>query len=253
MKYIKQHRLIQESRKGRTQSISLEDSISIFKNNCSDYDYKSPVIFRGIRNAHSIGEYNVIKPKEHKREGGYSNTTYLNLIDGSESWEKYPNRRESIICSTSKVVAGSFGAVYVVIPFDNAKFGVCPSYDFQQSFVDFRSMFGFNLHNIDSFLNIRYGATYDEIKKMILSGDYNSVELSSAYQQHISDNNISNEEIFKHILELTAPDRNGFKVVSQSELVNGDNLGHEAWTDSNCLLIKSTHYNNFLLEAGVEI
>lgn len=253
MKYIRRHKLIQENRKGRTQKInSLNDICTIFKNNCTEYDYKYPIIYRGISNPKGLGEYAVISPSKYKRDAAYSNTTYLNLIDGSESWEDYPNRRESIICSTSRTTSSSFGDVYVVIPFDGAEFGVCNDYDFQHCFEHFYRNFGFRLHNLDSFLNIKFNATYEEIRNIIENEEYNTDLFSDSYKTYIRENNINGKEIFADMLKFTSPDINGFKISTQTEMEKGDNFGHEVWTNSDCLLVKAPYYKRFLRTIGVD-
>ena len=91
-----------------------------------------------MRDANELYDYyTIVRPSSATREAGFSNTTYLNIIDDSEMWSEYPDRRKSIICSTSDDISKSFGRLYVVIPTDNAKFGVCPDYDFQQCFDKF--------------------------------------------------------------------------------------------------------------------
>lgn len=254
MKYIKRQ-LISENYKGRSNNVSIENAISIFKENCSDYDFKAPKIYRGIRHTKKLGKFAVVSPSEYKRMGGYSNTTYLNLIDGSDAWKDYPKRRESIICSTSETTAHSFGRTYIVIPYNNAIFGVCPSYDFQVCFSDFSKIFGFKLHRLDNLFLGNSSRVYDynEIKKKIEEKDINMVEFSYAYKQHIIDNNISGRQIFNHMLELSAPERNNFKIVHQSdiEVHNLFTLGRELWTDSDCLLIDSSYYDKFLEQVGI--
>lgn len=233
--------------------ISLDEAVSIFRQNCSNHDFEAPIVYRGIRHHKMMdGQYALVKPGEYNREGGFSNTTYLNLIDGSEEWNDYPKRRKSIICSTSPTIARSFGEVFVVIPFDNAKFGICPSYDFQQCFDAFYKIFGFRLHNINMFFDIldHDGISYDEIKNRLKNKKYYS---SGTYATHIRNNNISGEEVFNHVLELISPEKNGFRIGTQSDLERGDNLGYEVWTDSNAILIKSMYYREFLKAIDVDL
>jgi len=254
MKYIKQQSIIKEHN-GRSVELFLDDAIKIFKTKCSDYNIDNTTIYRGIRTSMRT-PYLEVSPKKYKRSAGYSNTTYLNFIDGSESWSSYPKRRESIICSTSDSTADAYGDLYVVIPFNGAKFGVCPSDDFQNSFDVFTRRFGLKIYQLDElFYDSGDGVyEYNEIKQKIETGDYNKVTLSYSYKQYKSENEISDEDMFKEILECSSPEKNGFNISSVSEIKEIPNKnenpseGNEVWTDFDCLLIHYDYYHKFLEE-----
>jgi len=255
MKYIKRQRLLE----GRREKMELEDAVKFFKEHCTQYNPKLTTIYRGIKGADYLHDYyNVIKPSEYIRSAGHSNTTYLNIIDNSESWKNYPKRRKSIICSTSRDVAHFYGEVHVVIPVNNSNFDVCPDYDFQKCFDNFNIKFGTPIYRVDEmFDSNKEGYSYEDFKRMMISNEYNPVEFSFDYRQYVSENNLTGEDIYNEMIENISPTNNGFKTFRYNgsrdiSTLNDIRLldSNEVWTSDDCLLITETRYKGFLEAVG---
>lgn len=257
MKYIKRHKLIE----GRSQNVELSEVIKFYKERCTQYNPKLNIIYRGVRDDKELyNSYAIVKPSEHERSAGYSNTTYVNIIDNLESWSDYPKRTKSIICSTDRGVSKCYGEVYVVIPTDNAHFGVCPYYDFQQCFKKFSSKFGIGIYRINELLgNRESGYSFEEFKYAMKSGDFNQVELSFDYRQYMSENKLSGIDVMNEMFEMLSPNVNEFRTFDydgKTDISNLDKIqfldSNEVWTSDDCILIKAMYYRQFLREIGVD-
>lgn len=257
MKYIKRHKLLE----GRSVSVELEEAIKFFRERCTQYNPKLSIIYRGVRDSKELYDnYTIVKPSEHIREAGHSNTTYLNIIDNLDSWSEYPKRRKSIICSTAKEVAKSFGEPYVVIPTDNALFGVCPDYDFQSCFNEFNQKFGIPIYRIDELFGYKKeGYSFEEFKKKMINDEYNQVEFSFKYRQYVSDNNLIGVDILEDMFEYISPEKNKFRLFKYDGISDISNLNkikyldsNEVWTSDDCILVKAIYYKTFLRKIGVD-
>lgn len=125
MKHITQFKIFEN--KTRTIPLTEEEFLDIIKKNCTQFNFKNDMLYRGCG---EIGEYALYKEAERKGTygGGYS---YKDFFDQRKD---YPvPRYKSIIGSTSPIHAGVFGqvndSVYLVIPFDNSKIIICPKVD----------------------------------------------------------------------------------------------------------------------------
>lgn len=109
-------------------------------------------IYRGLRGRHFM-DFMEVTPSKSVRRSANEKTNIYNLLvsDILDNWSGYPKRSKSAICSTNKTTAASFGKIYVVIPQNNAYFGICPADDFWMSFdntfeeYDISSMNAFSL------------------------------------------------------------------------------------------------------------
>ncbi len=118
----------------RSEEISLEKAIELFRFNCSDYDPSLNKIYRGNENFFESA-FKLSNPQNFVRKSA-NTTNYCTLIlELLDSWKPYPRRSRSLICSSRKWGADVFGNTRdLVIPFNNSKIGICPSGDFWQGF-----------------------------------------------------------------------------------------------------------------------
>lgn len=93
------------------------------------------VIYRGTPK--SIDVYLVDPTTVERVAANTSNYTNL-LVSNLPSWQQYPKRNRSLICTTSYTIANAYGGTgtYVVLPFGNPTIGICPSLDFWDGFND---------------------------------------------------------------------------------------------------------------------
>lgn len=232
-------KFILESKSGRTQKIDEFEAKELLQQ--SSYNPDLVPIYRGVRKYNQ--DYGIVDPSKHLRKAGYSNTSYLNFFDNSPYWEDYPKRRKSIICTTSSRTAryfsekitkkyNNYGDVYRVIPLDvKPIFGICPTFDFQESFDNVTRELGRGIYNIQMIITDggRSSTTlsYPELKTLAKVYDFD----------------------FENLLKITAPEKNDFQCLPYSEMTF-DKFGTypnlEVWTESKSLLIKVGKESNFL-------
>ncbi len=125
----------------RSKELSKEDFLELLSNNCTQYSFDNTQIYRGVRSGRSIysdrggkGDFLYMNPVGKKRLSIENENIHTFCMDNLPVWKEYPKRSESLIGITSLEGSKMYGEVYVVIPFDNSKIGVCPSYSIWSSF-----------------------------------------------------------------------------------------------------------------------
>ncbi len=237
----------------RSKQISLEEAVSIFEENCFDFDFENSVpIFRGITDLEK--GYYLSNPKAFKRVSKNTSNTYTHLMDKLPKWSSYPKRSESLICSLSYRTAQNFsdnGTASLVIPFDNSKIGVCPESDLWDSFgktlprdwdlSSFNSSLGEflaeqNKKSIDltademwEFFQLpEIESQFEDWKKDFLHHPFNRPPVEALKKNDFL-------SIFEFILD---PEINDFRVFTTKnfdyDLADSD---LEVWTDGPCLVI----------------
>lgn len=101
-------------------------------------------MFRGVSNRerNSIKNFKILKPGLRVTAGGVKRNLYTRLLsDILPSWQDFPPRNRSFVCSTSSGYALNYTGkepkydnVYVVLPKNGAKIGVCSTVDIWTSF-----------------------------------------------------------------------------------------------------------------------
>ena len=106
---------------------------------------KGNSIYRGLRQTNSKFIY--VRPSQTERTSKNTKNIYTALMDILPSWQGWPRRSRSVICSDSTEYAGGYagpseqyssdtklGALYAVLPKDGAKIAVCSQQDIWYSF-----------------------------------------------------------------------------------------------------------------------
>jgi hypothetical protein len=98
-----------------------------YKDAIDDYIKEQKFIYRGMKNS-----YPVIFADGSKLDRKAANTSnYVNkLTEVLPSWQNWPKRTKSFICSGEHSSADGYGWVYHVIPLENQKIGSCGTNDF---------------------------------------------------------------------------------------------------------------------------
>lgn len=228
----------------RSKNVSKEIILEELKS-CSDYlsipAEERTLLYRGKE----IKEpYQIIDPKSKIRVGkGQHNKDYFNaLTDVALDKLNLPRRDQSLIVTTDKHTARDYGDIYIVIPKNGARFVVCPDSDFWLCFSDLLedlTVGGLNIELEDSAKKLRiknpdYKIVIDKLGEAFLEGKYifmNDDEILKDFKfGKLSDFLISNiENIIKEWHVIEAKDLKG---------INGS---FEAWTDSECLLIREDY------------
>ena len=122
--------------------------------NALDIDQVHP-IFRG---AYSIGKetevggktesiiYTEVLGRHEARTSKTENSLFLSFVSESPIWNGIPKRTYSTFCTPSTEMAADFGAIWLIIPYDNNKIAVMST-----DFNDFEPN-DFSMHNIGKML-----------------------------------------------------------------------------------------------------
>lgn len=263
MKYIKTY----EDRKYKTLSRRkhLKGKVEMLVNEYAPWydlsDYET-AIYRGVKNkdGRKINQdIYTIDPSSYNRLSPDTNNLHNIIIDNSKYWIDYPNRKNSIICTTSIDYASSFGDVYRIIPLrKNSLFGSCEESDI---FYCFHSLKYIN-DNIDNpkdlekylgnIFNMPVGRinSYEELSRLLtkenFNDDYKEEETIFGMTMYEFDEIVKKYGSYLDYLEyLMQPEKNGFNLFNYSQNEENPifikNHSHEVWTDSKCLLVREDY------------
>lgn len=261
-----------------TTSISLTKAIDIFKNCEYPQFLTGNNIYRGIR---KFDPYMYATPKRTVRYSANTTNFYTELIDILPSWSDWPKRSQSLICASTSFIAEDYGDVYYVIPIKNTNIGICSRPDFWDSFPNLNvrmDIFNDILEDIYSTLavvftkiikqenismkwfNSLFNTPKYTIKDIINAMD-NYAPYSKKYKSYFKEilhpyrldivmkwyDDIFNGNALKTFNNYLDPNANDLKLVKNyNEYVNATNKRSlEVWTDSDCLLIQESKYNEF--------
>lgn len=242
----------------RSTRLDEEEFINMVKTQCKDW-LSNPIPLTRFKDNVS-SEFSYMDPGKYNRDSylqKYSTetTNYTNfIIDQFPSWEGFPKRSKSIIFSHNMEKSfGVFGdELYLVIPFDNSKFGISPSFDLWDSY---NNMIKFD----DGYINlggrtnismelIKLGAPieYDKFKSWIddISPDEIRNKSTKFYEIYLEYEKDKMDLLFSEWLNIIfGPSKwyggenegSTFEYVNYGELLN-INGERECWTDGECLL-----------------
>lgn len=262
----------------RSAGLSEQEFRKLLLENCKDYINNPKLLQRN--KTRNDGEYSFINPTVNNRvaykdlnEGVFSEHNSL-LMDNLPSWQGFPKRAKSIIGLTNEDSRSIFGKFrYLVIPYDNAKFGVAPSMDIWSckstiKIKDFTTDISFNDKLSEALSsNRRTHKISDESYEQMMSdleilyknwtdGIEENLGYNPLYRifQYLKEYNLGVREGFNKIL---SPDKfkgtsldslSGFNIMNYGELSNlGEDDNFEFWTESKCLLylMNVTNSNSF--------
>jgi len=227
----------------RSVNVPIDDAIKLIKQHCKSAlsAYKSgKVVYRGV----GMGDTNFmfIQPSKFTRASANTTNLYTTLIDGSSKWKEYPKRSKSIICTTSFDSAQNYGRLYIVLPVDGYKFGVCPRFDMWASFDDsindsldtFNDSVEYIKNRLGVDFNMRSGLkTYSDLVKLCKMMD-------KAFKEY--DDEVDYEwmkwykgDFLKLFDQLLDPAKNHFKI--SKDINNLPRSRNEVWTDSDCYMV----------------
>jgi len=230
-------------------------------------------IYRGITGS-AEWPYWIVKPGSAERKSRNTSNFYTGLIDNLPSWKNYPKRSRSIICSTGRGGAASFGNVLDVFPKNGAKIGICSAEDFWLSFpathtrLDLQDMSYFNAY----FISIFYQASHklSHLASELTDKTYPAfIKLANELinkEKYIETINIQrsvdrlpygvssdmlvkdvrfnfNNDWEKYFDELLNPEINGFVIttIEDYQIPTDSASDIEIWTDAPSLMISHHH------------
>lgn len=254
-----------------SEKVPIGRALSVFNKHCNRYSPENQPIYRGIENVDA--DYLIVDPTKYKRSSISGWNQYTLLMDNTDPWKAYPKRSRSHICSTLIHVAQTYahdGNVYHVIPFDGAKFGVCPNADIYQSFKqtippEAKSALHFNMHLASCYKNtvggylenndwntfkvqIKELGEYLKNRRGTDIGDlHEAIGFKKAYI-YLGFIQSSYDDLMEFLVqELINPTKNRFRL--ETYPFNADKA--EVWTESKALFVNHGVIGEFWKEIGV--
>jgi len=223
-------RLINFLNEGRSRTIFEDQAMKIVKRNCKqavDRWKKGYKIFRAIDER---DDFMFIKPRSGDMRRSRNTSNYYTLfMNNHENWSEYPKRQ--IICAGgSGERAFTFArsaSVYHVLPFDNAKIGICPTADIWDSFDTLREEY-------DLFDLSQFNQELEEFG--IPDNSYRVMRIEAQNTQW--DRGTSIWDVMEKFLD---PDVNNFRVMPIRNYNVGKDEDVEVWTDAPCVLINHAY------------
>lgn len=180
-------------REPRSKEISFTDiNFSEYSDALKYVLKKSPKLYRGTFN--NVAPLSEIKPSQHIRKSANTANYYTAYIDGAPEWKKYPPRSKSIICTNSKKVADQYGNIYIVIPKNGSRFGVCPKFDF---WFSFNETFGLEISKDGFIPTIDRFSDHVHVFIKYMLGDKNNVIEIDSYESMLHYFTLADEAIDK--------------------------------------------------------
>lgn len=248
---------------GRIKQSTFEDAQKLLTGKHSDayktwLKNKGRYIFRGTGTLDTSYAYGNAKGSRPRRSANTTNHSTL-WFSNHPSWNKFPRRDESFICSTDPGKAEGYGtyaggALYHVFPENGTDIGVCPDRDIFDSFdskdtqanvyyinqfivaaiENSRKILGASVSDND--VNWKYMKyTFDSIK---MAYDTSEFDEKMDYRNSLIDQYFSPEQFDGDIESLLAdvydPKKNKFKIVKSGQPI--ERL-KEVWMGGNCLFV----------------
>jgi len=207
------------------------------------------------------------------------------IVKDLPSWHRYPSRSKYIRGFTSQERAGNLDEVYVLIPFDLSRIGICPKSSFYRSFVVAQKDMGVDrLDNsgLIQWVNLLVAAlidvrdeksinkevpkTYKQFKSLldnldkIISDEKNTLKKRLKESDSIKDDErlVLQDVLGRHVTtihryleEKFDPETNGFTTV-RAESYNRVNEDREVWVASPSLMVKKSVYLDMYKRGAVK-
>jgi hypothetical protein len=240
---------------GRTKRIEKSMAVDFIKKNCKkNYNIlfknnESLKIYRGVNVVVGFGYINTNKGEPRISANTLNYSTLL--MDNLPSWNGWPKRSRSIICSTNYDDSDSYGKVYYNIPYDNAKIGICSDHDVWRSFSYIRNgINSFNnlLENLMKIYDIKrsekdWNIFVKALQELQNKFDYNTLPDDEKYyiEKHKSvlDMLFNGKNIIKNLDHIFDPDTNKFKMG-----INNLQPDREIFIQGECILIDTRDSEN---------
>lgn len=268
--------ILEYSKGTRTEKIDMDQIVKLFMENCSDWDFKTE-LWRGS-NSHSLFYIDPKKNHGHRFSANTDNQFYQNMFLMVDSWEKAPKRTESLIMTSNKYTASTYGDVYLMIPFNGVNLGICPCDDLWCSMKYIDEIIGedysLSLNDLNyevqdflesnlpekyldkgtlkeeiSYDNIKfYFSEIDKIPKHDLNlvyslGNYNYILMSKWVE------NYSHLKLFDFFEMVFNFDKNGFIVSTDPKDID---INREVWSDGEFLGIEENLVDEFKKRIKIE-
>lgn len=241
---------------GRSKELTMDDAVALYKKHCKQYKWEDQLVYRGINANPTKPQF--VDPSKHTRASANTMNFYTLWIDNSKKWAKYPKRSQSLICTTGIEGARSFGNPFIVVPYDGATIGVCPTDDFWNGFMnDMDKLDQMHLHGFNQLIFAFVSTLMDSHPKADAIGkNFNIFKSWLKKTDNIILNNPDEakkkmidegwDEVFDDVMKyggllkmmdtVLDPKPNKFQVMPFTKFKAENFPYKEVWTDSPCLL-----------------
>ena len=245
----------------RTSDLSEEEFFSILKENCKEF-LNDPKCLQRVKNKFE-STYAYIDPKIHNRTDGSNRNVAKNLlllIDNLQSWKDYPKRNNSIIATSGYTANSIYGReYYILIPFDNAEFGVVPCQDLWSCKLEDQSIYKNSIGALVSSMDdngvicTNYNDMIKDIQRIYDTYEETGLVGWSQSLGRFFDGlkRLGIEDIEDGLNDIFDPNKitgyentDTFRVSTYSDLVSN---GNEIWTDSKCLVYNLGHFSGEII------
>lgn len=199
------------------------------------------------------------------RKSANTKNYYTLLMTTFPEWKTFPDRSKSFICATETGNAGNYGNVYVAIPMEGQEIGVCPMFDFWDSFMTTLDKFDDGFEGLSD-INEMVSNIWDEAREQkLVSGNLSNGDaatltkqldlLSKAVNTKGFESMYSDFEIYPSIKKkgfvalykyILNPKKNGFKVAKSPKALARLEEDREVWMSGTVMFIPLDYFERLV-------
>lgn len=201
-------------------------------------------IWRGSRSNNN--EVMILDPSSGTRKSENTTNYYTLLMDNSPYMKGWPKRSNSLICTTRRKVAESYGKAYAIFPYNGTKIAVCPGNDLWDTRLKLPEL---NYPEItwDSLnyimqrnLGFKSDRSFADLVEYTKNPKFEGI---LARIQEENEDYISSEQFIPWLQEKMSPKNTGFVLTDVSSW-NGQSFpDNEVWFSAPCVAVRSDIYD----------
>lgn len=231
-------------------TIDLDSAVKYYNRHCSNWDLNKLQLYRGVTNTNN--DYEIVDPSKYTRTVGKASEIYNSIIHILDSWKDYPNRYNSIIVSTSEDYAITYSNdikhLYVVIPTNGSKIGVCNANDFWYTFEYMQKLTKLPIVELMKKLStVLVGESIKSITEASLS--INLSDLKQTYKSNtiidLWKSKYSDSTLFEMLEDIFSPEKNNIILTDKQTDIADDKSDYELWIGGECLYVRYELFDEF--------
>ena len=236
----------------RQEFTGLQESIKFIQTHCQQA-IKGGMLEKPLWRGMYGYEAKVIhfRPGTGRRKSENTSNQYTALMSNSPYFKGWPKRDRSMICSTDIGYAGDFGFIYAILPFDNAKIGVCPSFDLWNTTISgprlaITSERVRTVGNLPDFLIRHFDLpeTYTEMKRYVTTRKFSSMlDHYNSTHREITEP-LSPPEFLPYLFEVLNPTMIGMRLMNVKQFAAASLGKHECWLSHDVVAIEESVFND---------
>jgi hypothetical protein len=217
------------------EELSTKKFVAMFKQNCTQSMalFDNP-LWRGMSNHKE--EIVAIWPETGVRASENTSNHYTELMSHSPYMRGWPRRDASIICSSGRDYAESFGRnLYAIFPFDGVEIAVCPGMDLWNTVIklhQYRQEFSAMNYFNDWLDELNIPDSYEQMVAALKNPN-------SPASQRLVYKGIDPKTFLPSLLKALSPANTGFQLLSIPQLAAAHPFNKECWIGGPCIAVKS--------------